>query len=363
MDPHGHKRVLMADLLDALRAVPETTAQPMYPSTSRRQAGAEDVSVLIQLAERPLVLRVVIRKTLYPRDARQVLWQIRETAARSVRDADVASAVPLLAADVISPGAKALLHAERVGYFERGGSLYLPAPGAFVFVDKPPSKLARRAVRALFSGARAAVVHGLLMRPDDWRGVGDLATEVAASPSTVSTVLSELERRDWLAVRGAGPRKERRVSQAAAVLAAWATSLEPDPVTPMRRFFVPALKGDALAARLDAVCASHELDYAVTHDVAAQRYAPFLSTVSQVRVRLPLTAATTAALDELDARPVREGANLVVIPVTSPGDLLFRQRVDGVWLASPIQTYLDLVGSEGRAEAIAAHLRKERIGF
>jgi hypothetical protein len=65
----------------------------------------------------------------------------------------------------------------------------------------------------------------------------------------------------------------------------------------------------------------------------------------------------------LGARPVSEGANLVVIDAKSPGDLLFRQRVDGVWLASPIQTYLDLVRAEGRAKELAEHLRRETIGF
>jgi hypothetical protein len=106
-----------------------------------------------------------------------------------------------------------------------------------------------------------------------------------------------------------------------------------------------------------------EIDYAVTHEAAAQRYAPFLSNVSQVRIRLPAGSATEAALGELGVRPVSEGANLVVIDAKSPGDLLFRQRVDGVWLASPIQTYLDLVRAEGRAKELAEHLRKERIGF
>ena len=53
----------------------------------------------------------------------------------------------------------------------------------------------------------------------------------------------------------------------------------------------------------------------------------------------------------------------MVIGVESPGDLLFRERVDGVWLASPIQTYLDLLRAAGRAKELAEHLRRERIGF
>jgi hypothetical protein len=153
------------------------------------------------------------------------------------------------------------------------------------------------------------------------------------------------------------------VSQPAALLDAWATSLRQQPAEAKRRFFVPAVKVDALATGLDGVCSSHGIDYAVTHEAAAQRYAPFLSNVSQARIRLPAGSATEAALGELGARPVNEGANLVVNDAKSPGDLLFRQRVDGVWLASPIQTYLDLVRAEGRAKELAEHLRRTRIGF
>jgi len=153
------------------------------------------------------------------------------------------------------------------------------------------------------------------------------------------------------------------VSQPASLLDAWAASLKQQPVEALRRFFVPSVKTDSLAAGLEGVCSTRGIGYAITHEAAAQRYAPFLSNVSQVRIRLAAGSATEAALGEMGARPVSEGANLVVIDAKSPGDLPFRQRVDGIWLASPIQTYLDLVRAEGRAKELAEHLRRTRIGF
>jgi len=82
-----------------------------------------------------------------------------------------------------------------------------------------------------------------------------------------------------------------------------------------------------------------------------------------VHCRLLTGPAATLALDELGARSVDEGANLVVIPAKSSGEFLFRQRLGGLWLASPIQVYLDLVHSGGRAPELAEHMRRERIGF
>jgi hypothetical protein len=73
--------------------------------------------------------------------------------------------------------------------------------------------------------------------------------------------------------------------------------------------------------------------------------------------------AADNAIGELGARPVNEGANLAIIEAKSLGELLFREQVGSIWLASPIQVYLDLLGGEGRAKEMAEHLRKERIGF
>ena len=74
-------------------------------------------------------------------------------------------------------------------------------------------------------------------------------------------------------------------------------------------------------------------------------------------------AAANGVLGALDARIVDQGANLAVIEVKSSGELLFRELVDGTWLASPVQVYLDLMRGEGRAREMAKHLRQEKIGF
>lgn len=85
--------------------------------------------------------------------------------------------------------------------------------------------------------------------------------------------------------------------------------------------------------------------------------------VSQVRVRVLIGGNADAAIGDLDARVVNEGANLGVIEAKSSGELLFREQIDGLWLASPIQIYLDLLRGEGRSKEMAEHFRKERIGF
>lgn len=351
------ERELINQFLAALRSLPEVQAE-----LERAGAPELDAQLALDVAGKPVHALVELRKVVYPRDVRQLVWRIRDLA-RQQPAGESGEALPVLIAESISPGAKELLHAERVGYYDSGGSLYLPARGAYLYVDRPPPKSLSRSMRSLFTGRRAQVLHGLLVRHQDWFGVKVLAEQTLVSPATASQVLTEMERFDWLESRGQGPSKQRHLREPAALLDAWAKELSSIRPPALRRYFVPAMKPDGLMERLGQVCEAHNVDYAVSFESAAQRYAPFLSAVSQVRCRLLAGSVGDAAIADLGARVVSEGANLAVIEAKSAGDLLFRERVGGVWLASPIQVYLDLLRGEGRAKEMAEHLRRERIGF
>ncbi|MEM5288772.1 hypothetical protein ACFQ3P_29440 [Paraburkholderia sabiae] len=321
-----------------------------------------DAQVDLCVAGKSFVLLIEAKKAVFPRDVRQVIWQLREASHR--RPAEQGQPpVPLLVAESLSPGAKELLKSERVGYYDSGGSLYLPAPGAYLYIDKPPPKSLTKSVRTLFTGRRAQVLHALLVKLQDWFGVTELALQAMVSPATASQVLTELERFDWLVARGQGPSKERHLREPTALLNAWAKQLATARPPALRRYYVPGTKADTLAARIGQVFDAHDVQYEVSYEAAAQRYAPFLSNISQVRVRVLIDANADAAIGDLGARVVNEGANLGIIDAKSPGELLFRDRVDGLWLASPIQIYLDLLRGEGRSKEMAEHFRKERIGF
>lgn len=355
---------LIEQFLETLQALPEVHAslgswEPVALAGDRRH----DAQIDLQIAGKLFTLLVEVKKTVYPRDVRQVLWQFKDFNRNRPTGQGVDEVLSLLVAESISPGAKDLLRSERVGYYDSGGSLFLPAHGAYLYIDKPPPKTLSKSVRSLFSGRRAQVLHTLLVRHQAWFGVKELAEQALVSPATASQVLTELERFDWLTSRGQGPSKERHLREPAALLDAWVKQLTSIRPPALRRYYVPAMKTDQLLEHIGQVFAAQQVGYAISHEAAAQRYAPFLTSVSQIRCRLLVGPAADAAIGELGARVVNEGANLVIIEAKSPGDLLFRERVGDIWLASPIQVYLDLLRGEGRAKEMAEHLRKERIGF
>jgi hypothetical protein len=354
---------LIQSFLESLRELPGVHAELLGAEhgSSDPDRGC-DARVDLRTGDRPLTVLIEVRKSLYPRDVRQALWQSR-TLSHGAEQRQDRETQFLLVAEWISPGAKELLRAERIGYFDSGGSLFLPARNAYLYIDKPPPKPLQRSMRSVFSGRRAQVVHALLLHEQDWFSVKEIAARAQVSPSTASEVLSELERLDWLASRGQGPAKERHLREPTALLDAWAKQLPFIRKPALRRYYVPGERTDALVKHIADAFAAHKISYAISYDAAAQRYAPFLSNVSQVRARVLWASNAETAIADLGARPVDEGSNLTITETESAGELLFSEKVDGIWLASRIQVYLDLLRGEGRAKELADHLRKERIGF
>lgn len=350
-----YEQQLIDEFLKNLEELPDVRAK-----LAAEQPLPADAKIDLEVAGKEVTLLVEAKRAGYPRDVQQAIWQLRRAAAALPSHKEI---VLVMIAEYLSPGAKAQLQAERIGYFESGGRLYLPAPGAYCYIERPSAKPFERAVRSLFSGRRAQVIHAILVHHDRWFGVHELAEVAMVSPATVSEVFAELERQDWVSLQGKGPRKERQLSQPTALLDAWSKEIRERPSPTMDRYYVPGVKADGLMQRVAEQFGKSNVEYAVSSEYAAQRYAPFLSSISQVRLRMLKSSDLQAAVSELGARPVAEGFNLGIIETDGHGGLLFRNEIDNIWLASPVQVYLDLIHGEGRSMEMAEHLRNERLGF
>jgi Transcriptional regulator, AbiEi antitoxin, Type IV TA system len=353
IDHQRSEHRLIHQFLKNLEELPEVRAK-----LRQKQPKSADAQIELKVAGKVVTLLVEAKKVAYPRDVQQAIWQLRQAGQSFQKET-----ILVLIAEYLSPGAKEQLEAEHIGYYESGGSLYLPAPGAYCYIERPSAKVFERSVRSLFSGRRAQVLHGLLVHPQRWFGVHELAELAMVSPATVSEVFSELERQDWVTLQGKGPGKARQLCQPAALLDAWAKQVKDSPLPTMSRYYVPGVKADGLMSRIAEEFGKQNIEYAVSYESAAQRYAPFLSHISQVRLRILKSSESEAPVSALGARSVAEGSNLAIIDTESRGELLFRNKINDIWLASPVQVYLDLMHGEGRSMEMAEHLRKERIGF
>ncbi len=354
---------LLEQFLQTLQELPEVDANNSLLAKSGSPDQDYDASIEVTVGKRSVTLMIEARANLYPRDVRQLIWRIRESARNRTQPAKKRAAVLVLLAPAISSGAKELLRNERIGYYDSGGSIFLCAQNIYVYVDKPLPKFLSKSIQSLFSNRRAQVLHLLLMRHNEWFGVKEIANLARVSPATASQVLKELERYDWAVSRGQGPAKERNLNSPGALLDAWAKQLEVMQPLAMDRYFIPLVPKEDLVRKFSDACASERVEYSITHQAAGQRYAPFLTAVTQVRCRMLNSAAADRVLRVLNAELVNMGANFAVIETKSSSELHFKSLVDGIWLASPIQVYLDLIRSEGRSKELAHHLRREVLGF
>lgn len=351
---------LLDGLVDAIARLPDGYARIDAREQAIGPRGRVDALVDARIGGQPLQLLVEAKREAFPRDVRETVWQLRNYLAHMPRDDR--EIVPFVAAGAISPGARDVLREEGVGFYDLGGSLYIPGRQAFVHIDRPAPKKGAKRFESVFQGQKARVVQAVFERRDEWLSVKDLAEAIGVSPATASATLSEMERREWVDVEGAGPSKLRRLRSPTALIDAWSSYVSDRKPPTIARYYVPGSNVVELAHRLDRACAETGAAYAVTAEAAAQAYAPYLSSISQVKCRIEPGRRRQAALEAMNARPVGEGWNLGVIEVRAPNEVAPAERIDGVWLASPLQVYLDLLQGSGRSREMAAHLRAERLG-
>jgi len=346
-------------LIDRLVATLSETPGGAVSREPQMSDGRADAVLDLDIDGAHVRLVIEVKHSGYPRDVREAVWQLRNYTRHL--DAGASQIVPMVAAQSLSPGARQFLRDEHVGYFDAGGSLFLPARGSYVFIDRPAPPTSRLNVDALFSGRRALVLMALWAHRGEWVRVHQMAETAMVSPATASETLSEAERRDWVESRGAGPAKERRLVDARGLLDAWSDHQRRAKPPALRRFFVPASGLDQLIDWAGKAFGPEGLDYMVTAEAAAQIYAPYLSNASQLRCRMEETVRASLAVEQLGGHEVKEGWNLGIMFAKTQGEFAFRKQERGVWLASPLQVYLDLLQGGGRSADVAQHLREERL--
>jgi hypothetical protein len=97
--------------------------------------------------------------------------------------------------------------------------------------------------------------------------------------------------------------------------------------------------------------------------VGASLVAPFISAVPVAEVWVTADAIPARLPEAAGGEAVASGHNVVFLQAKDETPLAFRERVDGLWVASQFRLYADLRRDPRRGREQAAHLRQEVIGF
>lgn len=311
------------------------------------------------VAGREIAFVLETRGDVFPRDAREIVWQLK----RYLQELDTSNQrhIPMILARSVSEGARDFLQEERIAYHDLSGSLFISVDETFVLIEKPKPKRASRRAMNVFKGTRAHVLHALFDHPGEWVTGSEIAEYADVSPATVSETFKILERRDWLDTKGEGPAKRRRLIRPGVLLDAWRDSILASRASKRSRYYVPRMKPDDMVRRIEREAPYGNIDLELTGQFAAQSYAPFLSSVSELAVRVRGETDRRLLLSILGAREVSEGANLIVIDAGSKKLRRGKRDEAEPLLASPLQVYLDLLEDHGRSKEMAEHLRSQEL--
>lgn len=347
------------EVIRALALLPEVEIRSVdtEPRVDDRQI---DFAIVSEVKGHPVRFLVEAKASGYPRDIQHAIWQLAGMRRLEQRVADV----PLVAAPGISKSSRELLRQHKMAYWDSGGSLYVDLPWALYLIDRPVPAGRPRILRSPYRGSAAQVLHALLLDPDRPWHVTELAERTHVSVSTVHQVCTFLERELWMEMQGQGPAAVRVLRQPGALLDAWAAAHSLAEYRPFRFHRWTREPTELLQVVTDAL-ASLQVEYALTLSSGAQFVAPYTTEADRVSVLVP--SSVTASLDELagraDLRPIEERETATLFATHERSPLLFRREVDGFWVASDVQLYLDLWAWPHRGKEQARHLRAERLGY
>lgn len=318
------------------------------------------VRLVVSVQDRRADLQLAVRQGGYPRDAREAIWRLR--LLTKTKDGSGENRYPLFVAPAISSGARELLQEQGIGYADASGSLFLPLPWAYLFIERPPLPTEERKVKTLFRGSRAQVLHILLSQPEQNWHVQDLASSAEVALSTVHEVFLALEEEGYVERRGKGPEVVRLLREPGRLLDAWAQAHSLQEYR-AHGYYAWSQSLPRLRASIGSVLDEMGTPYALTLTSGAELSAPFTTSVETLSILLPKAAPLEEIAERAKLKPVNDGANVTLLLSSSRSPLLCRRKIDDVWVASNIQLYLDLFASPARGKEQAQHLRRERLSF
>lgn len=350
-------------LLSALSDLPgvEIRREAIQPKIGPFQV---DLVVDADVHGEPVQFLVEMKSSGYPRDVRDVVSNLEEVRQFVAPAVAPATATSVFVAPSISESSRGLLRERGIAYLDTSGSLALDLPWAHYLIDRPALKQPERVLRGVYQGSSAQVLHALLLEPDRQWHLSELANRADVAVSTAHQVCTHLERQLWLEQEGKGPRSVRILHEPGALLDAWAASYSLDRYQYVRYHRWVSSQADLLDIVLP-VLDKNDIEHALTLESGARLVAPYATPGNRAWIVVPAAAMSqlNAVATEAGLRPVDEGERVTFLVTRERSPLLFRRQIEGAWVASDIQLYLDLHAWPMRGQEQAQHLRAERLPY
>src|SRR5207247_1425056 len=258
-----------------------------------------------------------------------------------------ADAYGLVMAPSFTAQAAKICRQEGIGYLDFSGNCLLNFE--FVFIHKTGRSLPapKKNFRSWYSPRAERVLRTLFMHPQRLWTLRELAIEAHVTPSQALTIKHHLARQPWIEDRPRG----FHLTSPELLLDEWSANYLPG--RSVERLFTSSRSVLEIEAMLAAVCQEQIIPYALMGFSAAMRFDPLLR---YDRVSAYVLSDLSKVISALELSETSGKGNVSLRIPYDEGVLRGADQFDHAKVTSPIQTYLDLIGFEGKGEKAANYL-------
>jgi hypothetical protein len=264
---------------------------------------------------------------------------------------------PCLVARYLSSERRKRCKEEGLNYFDLSGNAYLKYKSLLVERDGFPSRFPeKRAGRSPFSDKASLILREALKYKDRAWGVRELAEAVKLDPGFVSRMIRELENRRYIGRINS----KFKLENPEHILADWVDAYDYRKNEDFK-FFCLARNPEEILDKMRKLKIPAGVNYALGFQAAAGLVAPH-ARYKEVQIYVENKADVDFFRDSLKLEEVEEGANMVIsLPYYNHSAFYDKRQVDGLWVVSDLQLYLDLYKYPLRGLEQAEYLFKKRI--
>ena len=265
--------------------------------------------------------------------------------------------VPVLAAPYLSSERQKLCREAGVYFIDLSGNVFVAHQSLYIerigFPNKYPEKRQRRYP---FSDKASLILRELLKAPKRQWGIRELAGKIELNPGYVSRMAKSLSAAGY-ASQASGKLKIRSPKE---ILDDWVRAYDLKR-NEHHRLFMLAPDVNSILRRLREIDIPRKVQYALSVQAGAGLVAPYAA-YKDVHLYVADGKDIEFFKKKLDLKDTDQGANLVLmLPYYKHSAFYDSQKIEGLWVVSDIQMYLDLYGYPVRGREQAEHLYAKRL--
>ncbi len=259
----------------------------------------------------------------------------------------------IVIAPFIPPRSADICKQANIGYVDLSGNFWIAFNSIFLSQENMPNKFpAKTSLSNLYAPRTERVLRVLLTFPEQLWKTKNLADEADISLGMITHIRRRLEEEEWV------NRQETGFSLAdpQALLADWVNHYNFHNHKQYEFYAIEPLI--EIETRVLEICANMNIDAALTGFSAANHLAPM---VKSQKSTVFIAQDVLGVAKQAGLKSVTSGANINLIKPYDCGVFWNRSRVQELYLATPVQVYLDLMQMRGRGEEAANFLLEEVI--